>query len=306
MVTYYKTIDDQMTILETWQPGCWIRCVNPTQEEVDSLIADFEIEPEFFRAAMDEEESSHIDSEDGNTLIILDSPIVAKPDENITYTTVPVGIILTQKTVITISMQENPVLTEFASGAVKGVQTNLKTRFVLTIMLRIAGRFLQYLKQIEKISNFMEMRLRKSMKNNELIQLLDIEKSLMYFSASLKANEITLEKIMRGRIIRMYEEDQDLLEDVLIEIRQGVDMSNLYLNVLSGTMDAFASVISNNLNIVMKVLTSVTLLISIPTLISGIYGMNTDLPMAHFWFPIALSAVLMAVTFFILKKKDMF
>ena len=286
MVTYYKTID--------------------AQEEVDCLIADFEIEPEFFRAAMDEEESSHIDSEDGNTLIILDSPIVAKPDENITYTTVPVGIILTQKTVITISMQENPVLTEFASGAVKGVQTNLKTRFVLTIMLRIAGRFLQYLKQIEKISNFMEMRLRKSMKNNELIQLLDIEKSLMYFSASLKANEITLEKIMRGRIIRMYEEDQDLLEDVLIEIRQGVDMSNLYLNVLSGTMDAFASVISNNLNIVMKVLTSVTLLISIPTLISGIYGMNTDLPMAHFWFPIALSAVLMAVTFFILKKKDMF
>ena len=124
----------------------------------------------------------------------------------------PVGIILTQKTVITISMQENPVLTEFASGAVKGVQTNLKTRFVLTIMLRIAGRFLQYLKQIEIISNFMEMRLRKSMKNNELIQLLDIEKSLMYFSASLKANEITLEKIMRGRIIRMYEEDQDLLE----------------------------------------------------------------------------------------------
>ena len=145
------------------------------------------------------------------------------------------------------------------------------------------------------------------MKNKELIQLLDIQKSLVYFSSSLKANEITIEKIMRGRAIKLYEDDQDLLEDVLIEVKQAIEMSNIYLNILSGTMDAFASVISNNLNIVMKVLASITLLISIPTVISGIYGMNVEaLPIANFWFPIALSAGCMGVAYFILRKKNMF
>jgi magnesium transporter len=306
LVSYYKTIDGKITPLDAWEPGCWIRCVAPEDDEVNSLIADFAIEPDFFRAAMDEEESSHIDSEDGNTLIIIDIPVVEKPDETIAYTTTPLGIIIAEKTVITVSMKESPILEELAEGVVKDVQTNLKTRFALTIMLRVATRYLQYLKQIDKISNLVEKKLRKSMKNSELIQLLNIEKSLVYFSSSLKANEITIEKIMRGRAIRLYEEDQDLLEDVLIEIRQGIDMSSIYLNILSGTMDAFASIISNNLNIVMKVLTSVTLLISIPTLISGIYGMNVDhLPVPYFWFPIVISLGLMGVTFFILKKKDM-
>ena len=154
----------------------------------------------------------------------------------------------------------------------KGVMTNLKTHFVLHIMLRMATKYLQYLKQIDKISDHVERELRKSMKNQELIQLLDIEKSLVYFSSSLKADEVTLEKIMRGRYIKLYDEDQDLLEDVLIEIKQAIEMSSIYLNILSGTMDAFASVISNNLNIVMKVLASITLIISIPTVISGLYG----------------------------------
>ena len=158
----------------------------------------------------------------------------------------------------------------------KGVMTNLKTHFVLHIMLRMATKYLQYLKQIDKISDHVERELRKSMKNQELIQLLDIEKSLVYFSSSLKADEVTLEKIMRGRYIKLYDEDQDLLEDVLIEIKQAIEMSSIYLNILSGTMDAFASVISNNLNIVMKVLASITLIISIPTVISGLYGMNVQ------------------------------
>ncbi len=306
MVSYYKTIDGKMTALNAFEPGCWIRCVAPVEQEVNGLIAEFAIEPDFFRAAMDEEESSHIDSEDGNTLIIIDIPVIEKPDETIAYTTTPLGIIITEKAVITVSMRESPILQELAHGVVRDVQTNLKTRFALTIMLRVATRYLQYLKQIDKISNLVEKTLRKSMKNSELIQLLNIETSLVYFSSSLKANEITIEKIMRGRAVRLYEEDQDLLEDVLVEVRQGIDMSSIYLNILSGTMDAFASIISNNLNIVMKVLTSVTLLISIPTLISGIYGMNVEgLPAPYFWVPIAVSLGLMGLAFIILKKRDM-
>ncbi len=307
MLSYYKTIDGRISPIPACEPGCWINCVAPDDEEINSLIADFGIEPDFFRAAMDEEESSHIDSEDNNTLVIIDIPMVEKSGKNISYTTTPLGIILTEKNVITVSTKENAVINEFSEGVVKGVQTNLKTRFILHLMLRIASRYLQYLKQIDKISNFVEKELRKSMKNSELIQLLDIEKSLVYFSSSLKGNEITIEKIMRGRVIKLYEEDQDLLEDVLIEVKQAIEMSNIYLNILSGTMDAFASVISNNLNIVMKVLASITLLISIPTVISSMYGMNvTGAPIPVFWFPVGLSAIMMGLAYFILRKKNMF
>lgn len=153
----------------------------------------------------------------------------------------------------------------------------------------------------------LERQLRKSMKNKELIQLLDIQKSLVYFSTSLKADETTLEKLMRGRYIKLYEEDQDLLEDVLIEIKQAIEMSSIYLNILSGTMDAFASVISNNLNIVMKILASITIVISIPNIIAGFYGMNVEgLPLAQFfWFPVVLSLGLMGVVGLLLHKKGM-
>lgn len=307
MLSYYKTINGHITPIPSCEPGCWINCVAPDDAEINSLIADFHIEPDFFRAAMDEEESSHIDSEDDSTLIIIDIPVIEKAGKNITYTTMPVGIIITEKNVITVSTKENPVINEFSEDVVKGVQTNMKTRFILNIMLRVATRYLQYLKQIDKISNFIEKELRKSMKNSELIQLLDIEKSLVYFSSSLKANEITIEKIMRGRVVKLYEEDQDLIEDVLIEVKQAIEMSSIYLNILSGTMDAFASVISNNLNIVMKALTSIALIISIPTVIASMYGMNVSgIPFANFWFPVSISILFMGICYFILRKKKMF
>lgn len=306
MLSYYKTIDGTISPVQVCEPGCWINCVSPEDDEINSLISNFAIEPDFFRAAMDEEESSHIDSEDGNTLVIIDIPVVEKSGKNFTYTTTPLGIIITEKNVITVSIRENPILNEFAEGVVKGVQTNLKTRFVLHLMLRIATRYLQYLKQIDKISNFVEKELRKSMKNSELIQVLDIEKSLVYFSSSLKANEITIEKIMRGRVLKLYEDDQDLLEDVLIEIKQAIEMSNIHLNILTGTMDAFSSVISNNLNMIMKILVSITLIVSIPTIIFNIYGMNVSgVPLANFWFPVGLAVACMGIAGYVLHKKKM-
>lgn len=306
MLSYYKTVDGRMTQIEACEPGCWINCVAPDEHEIASLIADFGIEPDFFRAAMDEEESSHIDHEGDNTLVVIDIPMVEKEGKHLTYSTMPLGLILTEKNVITVSIRDNSVVDEFARGLVKGVRTNLKTRFLLHIMLRVASRYLQYLKQIDKISNTVETELRESMKNSELLQLLDIEKSLVYFSSSLKGNEITLEKIMRGRTIKLYDEDQDLLEDVLIEVKQAIEMSNIHLNILSGTMDAFASVISNNLNIVMKALASITLLFSVPTVITGAYGMNVSgIPVASFWFPVAFSMLCILVAYWILHKKKM-
>ena len=176
------------------------------------------------------------------------------------------------------------------------------------MLLQVAKRFLQYLKQIDKIYNYMERQLYKSQRNKELIQLLDLEKSLVYFNTSLKANEVTLEKILRGRIITLYEEDHDLLEDVLIEVRQAIEMANIYSSIISGMMDAFASVISNNLNVIMKVLTSITILLTIPNIFFSFYGMNVaNLPLDQFWwFPLALSGVVILVVAIILKKRDLF
>ncbi|MGN0471047.1 MAG: magnesium transporter CorA family protein [Acutalibacteraceae bacterium] len=309
MVNFYKTVNGRIQEIEEYEVGCWVNCIAPDDEEVQYLLNFFDIPPELLRSALDEEESSHIDNEDGTTLIIIDIPVVEKVSKNITYSTMPIGIMITENNVITVSLRENPILSEMSEGVVRNVMTSYKTHFVLHIMLRMATKYLQYLKQIDKISNRIERELRKSAKNKELNQLLDIEKSLVYFSSSLKSNEITLEKIMRGRYIKLYEEDQDLLEDVLIEIKQAVDMAAIYLNILNGTLDVFASIISNNLNVVMKILASLTLIVSVPTVISGLYGMNIDggLPFDNFWwFPIVLSAVLMFIMYLILKKKDMF
>lgn len=306
MLSYLKTVNSKVASLDACEPGCWVNCVDPTDLEAESLVRDFGIDGEFIKAALDPEESPHIDSEDGNGLIIVDVPIISKEEKDITYHTVPLGIIITKSNVITISLKKNMVIEEVATGLIKNVDTNLKVQFVLNIVLRAAVKYLQYLKQLDKISDNIERDLKKSMKNKDFMQFLEVEKSLVYFSSSLKANESTLEKIMRGRLVKLSEEDKELLEDVLIEIRQAIEMTTIQINILSNTMEAFASVISNNLNIVMKVLASITLIISIPTVISGFYGMNTDLPFSDVsWFPWVLSFVLMLISYFILKKKDM-
>lgn len=308
MLNFYKTIENRICQIDHLEDGCWVNVVSPTEEEIQYLVEDLKLDTGFVRSSLDEEESSRIESEDDQTLLIIDTPMATTEKQNtILYTTMPMGIILKDTFLVTICISECSVIKEIADGMVRNVQTHLKTRFIFSLLLRVATRYLQYLKQIDKISNMLEGQLHKSMKNKELIQLLGLEKSLVYFSTSLKSNEVTLEKLLRGRVIKLYEEDQDLLEDVLIEVKQAIEMSNIYSSILSGTMDAFASIISNNLNIVMKVLAAVTILMSIPTMISGFYGMNVDgLPLPHFWFPLTVTLGAVAIVAFILYKMHMF
>ncbi len=308
MITYLKTENNRLVALDTLQDGCWVNVVSPTEQEIAYLVETLGLDMGFVRSALDEEETSRIEAEGEQTLVIVDVPIAEKHSENtIVYSTMPIGVVITDRVIFTISLKESAVITEIAGNMVRNVQTHLRTRFFLTLMLRIAMRYLQYLKQIDKISNIMEQQLHKSLKNKELIQLLGLEKSLVYFSTSLKADDLTLEKILRGRFIKLYEEDKELLEDVLIEIKQAIEMAGIYSDVLTGMMDAYASLISNNLNIVMKVLTSITIVMAIPTIISSFYGMNVSgLPFPNFWFPIGLSVLAMIATAFILKKKDLF
>ena len=276
---FYKTVSNRMIQIKAIEDGCWINMVNPTQEEIDFVVDKLNIEKSFLNAALDEEESSRIESENGQTLIIVDAPITEQQtDHTIMYLTMPVGIIIADKNIITVTLRDHEILHEIADGKVKNIHTVLKTRFVFILLLRIVSRFLQYLRQIDKIQSVMERQLQQSMKNKDLFQMLGLEKSLVYFSTALKANEVTLEKILRGRLLKLYEEDQDILEDVLIEIKQAIDMTSTYSGILSSTMDIFASIISNNLNIVMQLLTCVTVVLTVPNIITGFFGMNVKLP----------------------------
>ncbi len=308
MLTIHKTVDGKITPLDAVEDGCWVNLIYPSEDELKTVSATLGVEPSFLRAALDEEETSRIESEDGQTLIIVDTPAMEKDDTGVVYSTLPLGIIITDRHIITVCLKETSVVRDLQDGLVKDVRTQQRTRFILNILLLVAKRYLQYLKQIDKTYNYMERQLYKSQRNKELIQLLDLEKSLVYFNTSLKANEVTLEKILRGRIVTLYEEDHDLLEDVLIEVRQAIEMAQIYSSIISGMMDAFASVISNNLNVIMKVLTSITILLTIPNIIFSFYGMNVSgLPLNQFWWvPLIIAGAAIAVVAVVLKKRDLF
>ena len=306
MIHFYQTVENIVQPLEAPVPGCWISVIDPTAQEVQQLIEGYGLDSGFVRSSLDEEESSRIEREDDQTLIIVDTAMSEiQTEETILFYTVPLGIIITQDYVFTISLKNNQVLHDMADGIVKGVQTRMKTRFVMQLLLRITAIYLQDLKQIDKTSYVMEQKLSSAMKNKELIQMLELEKSLVYFSTSLKANEVTIEKLLRGRTIRLYDEDQDLLEDVLIEVRQAIEMSNIHAGIISSMVEAFGSVISNNLNIVMWRLTVVTIILSIPTMVFSFYGMNTaHLPVPDTWFPTLISVLItLVVSWVMLKKK---
>ena len=313
MISFFKTYDNHLTPIEAYEEDCWINVVAPTAEEIQVLKNTFEVDPDFISAALDEEEASRVEnSDDGQTLIITDIPYWDNSTENHIYSTFPMGIIVKKECIITICLRDNIIIKDISSGMIKGLNTKHKTQFLLFMLLRMVVRFLQYLRQIDKRTSFLEKLLRKSMRNKELTQLMDLQKSLVYFQTSLKSNEATIEKIRRGRAVKLYDEDHDLLEDVMIEIKQALEMCNIYSSILSGTMDAFASIISNNLNIVMKQLTSITIIMAIPTMVFSLYGMNIgseagSLPYAAtIGFPIIFAVIASVVAGVWFYKKDYF
>lgn len=313
MINIYKSIDESNNTLqkiESLEPGCWVNIVAPTDQELIFISKKTGVPIEFLRAPLDDEEASRLDIEDTNVLVIVDIPFTEMEDNSLTYDTYPLAIIHTEKEIITVCLKNSKVLTDFAEGKVRSFFTYKRSRFILQMLYRVATYYLLYLRQIDKKSLMVEKRLHKSMRNKELIQLLSLEKSLVYFSTSLKSNEITLEKMLKLEFITKYEEDKDVLEDVIIENKQAIEMANIYSNILSGTMDAFASVISNNLNIVMKLLASVTIVMAIPNMISGLFGMNLKVPFAEsaygFWIVLGIVISICLSAIVVLNKKDMF
>jgi magnesium transporter len=310
MVKFYKTINEVLVSCESYEDGVWVYMINPTEEEISLVCSSTKIDAEFIRPALDEEERSRIETDNGQTLILVDIPTVETDGGTNVFSTIPLGIAFTKETIVTVCLKETPILSDFINRKVKSFYTYFKSRFILQVLFKNATLYLQYLRSIEKISNKIENDLQKSMKNKELAQLLKLEKSLVYFSTSLKSNESVLEKMLKLEAIKRFEEDQDLLEDVIIENKQAIEMTNIYSSILSGTMDAFASIISNNLNIVMKSLTTITISLAVPTMISGFFGMNVPnlLDHSNLAFPliVAGSVILSVVTTFLLMKRRMY
>lgn len=308
---YISNIHGELKEIEDIQNGCWINLVAPTENEIKFVSNKLQIPIDFIRDALDDEERSRIEKEDNHVLIIVDIPIISTDDVGATiYDTIPIGMIITESCFITVCLQENPIFEQFARNKVKGFYTYMKTRFAFQLLYLISTYYLRYLKQINRKTSEIEKELHQSMKNKELFSLLSLEKSLVYFTTSLKANNIVMERLLRLNYLKMYEEDQDLLQDVIIENKQAIEMTEVYSSILSGMMDAFASVISNNVNIVMKFLTAITIVISIPTLIASIYGMNVHLPLQDhpyaFFVPISISLFLSSLIAVIFWKKRYF
>jgi magnesium transporter len=305
MMQIYRTRKDAepavTEIVDAAGDGCWIRLSYPTESELAQVAESQCLPLEFLKAALDEEERPRIDSEDGMVLVVLDVPMVTEFEGIRTLTTLPLGIVITDKLVVTICNRQTPVLDDFIAGKVRHFHTAKKTRFLFQIFYRNASSYLHHLRQIERSISRIEVELHRSMKNEELFQMMELEKSLIYFSTSLKSNEGVLERILRTKPLKMYDDDAEFLEDVIIENRQAMEMSQIYLHILNGMTQAFATIISNNLNIVMKFLASITIIIAIPTMIASFYGMNVlDLPLSDkplafeiiFLFSVMISVIL--------------
>ncbi|MEH7076417.1 magnesium transporter CorA family protein [Neobacillus drentensis] len=291
--------------------GCWVNMYSPTQEEINKVSQDAQIDVDIIRDALDDEERPRIERDDGRVYIIVDFPYIVQDENGFAgYETIPIGIILTDDCIITVSLKDTPILEEFRKNRVKEFFTFKKTRFALQILFVISSYYLRYLKQINKKTNEIEHVVHQSLKNKELFAFLALEKSLVYFTTSLKSNKVVLDKILRFNYLKMYEEDKDLLEDVIIEKTQAIEMAETYRSILTGMMNAFASIISNNLNIVMKFLTSITIILSFPTMVASFYGMNVDIPFQHathsYAIPLVISAFLTSLTAFIFWKKKYF
>jgi len=317
VLNVYRTIDnfelEELNISQA-DNNSWIKLIKPTDEELKQVIERTGCPSDFLTAALDENEHSHIELEDDYMLIIINIPFMVSKNK---FDTTPIGIIFSSTFFITICLQENKILDYFDKKNSKKFSTAKRANFLFTLLLKNAEHYLRYMRYINTVTDDLELSLRKSMKNQSLFQLFEIERSLVYFITALKDNKVVTEKLLRLQknknakyIISISEDDEELLEDAIIENKQAIEMVEMHSNILGGMMDAFASIISNNLNIVMKFLTSITIILAIPTMVASFWGMNVDVPFRDhpggFVYVIVIAFVISSLSFWGLWKKNMF
>jgi magnesium transporter len=309
MITIYKNGETGLVRIPEPAKGCWINAIDPTPEEIAQIQA-LGIQQDYITYSLDLDERARIERENGELLILMRIPFFQGETVDLPYTTIPLGIILTDEYTITVSKKENEILQEMTNGRIKDVNTSKRLRFVLRVLLTTATHFLDYLRKINKKVDALEDQLTESTRNSEVLELLKFQKSLTVFTTALKANELMMERLQRMQLFKTYPEDEDLLEDVITENQQAIEMTNIASNILSSMMDAFASIISNNLNVVMKILASITIVLSLPILVTSFYGMNVPLPfMQHplaYVLILGISFLLALMVVYVFWKRDWF
>lgn len=312
---FYKKIGNLITEIPTMEDGCWINIYPPfNQDRILELASELNIFPDFFIDSLDIDEKSRYDVDDHNKLIVVKSAIRNNGlnDDSSTYITIPIGIILHPSHIITISPYQNPVIDSIITNSVKRLDIDSPTKFVLHLFSRSIYHFLHYLKEINQKRNEIERNVFKSDFNHELKDLLDVQKSLVYFVTSLRSNELMMMKIQRTNFLNTQEieETRDLMDDVIIDTSQALEMSNVYTNIMTSSAETYSSIISNNLNVVMKRLTTITIVLMIPTVIASFWGMNVKVPFEsnlYAFFAIVCGSIIIAIGLTLwFRRKNLF
>lgn len=313
MKTIYKTDNGILSQKETFEPDIWINLISPNMDELTEAANYYDIDIADLRAALDEEESSRVQMEDGYTLILVDIPFEEIRNEQRAYTTIPLGILLVQDAIITVCSEDTAILSSFANNRMRGFSTKKKMRFVYQILLRTTNLYQALLRVIDKKRSEIETRVgTETTEDKDLINLHELETNLVYFATSLSANKVVLDRLTRYERIQQYPEDKELLDDVIVENRQAIEMTNIYRDIIHGARELVSTIINNRLNNTMKLLASITLVMAIPTIISGIYGMNVS----GKWMPLSTTphgftiicgiiALICALVLLILKRSKM-
>jgi magnesium transporter len=309
VIAIYKNTETGLIKLDEPINGCWINVTDPTQQELE-LLQTFEIFPDYLTYPLDLDERARSERENGELLVVLRVPYYQGEVADIPFITIPLGIILTEKYIVTICKFDNEITQEFTNGRVRSLVTAKRQRFLLRILLNTANKYLIALRHITKSVDRLEDQLQESTRNKEVLALLKYQKSLTYFATALKSNELMMEHLQRSQIFKTYPDDLDLLEDVLTENQQAIEMTNITSNILSSMMDAFASIISNNLNAVMKYLASITIVLSLPTMVASFFGMNVHLPFEEyqlaFLLILGLTFAISLTAVYVFWKRDWF
>ena len=308
MLTIYKTTEQGLEQLESMANGAWVKAVDPTTEEIQQLV-DWGIDIDYINYSLDLDEMPRMERDDDYTFILIRIPH-SQLDSDVPYITIPLGIMIKGNMIVTICRYDKDMFKVLANGKYRLLKTGKRYRFALYIFLETATRYLTHLREINRMTEVIEDQLQKSTRNREVLELLKYQKCLTYFATALRSNEVMMERVQRTQIFNYYEEDQDLLEDVLTENQQAIQMTSIATEILSGMMDAFASIISNNLNGVMKALAALTIIVSLPGTVAAFFGMNVMLPGEEhplaFLIVFGIALTLTAVATFIFYKRDWF
>ena len=312
MINIYKTDNGIISEIDTYESGSWIQLTTPTLEECDEISKRYNMDRDDVRAALDDEESSRISLEDDYTLILVDIPSAETRNNRNSYTTIPLGILITEEVIITVCSEETAVLRTFVDNTVREISTKKQMRFTYQILYNVCMVYQSLLRSIDRKRTAIEERINENTEDVDLIDLHELESNLVYFATSLRANGVVLDRLTRYGRLRQYSEDQELLEDVIIENKQAIEMTQIYRDIINGTRELMSTVINNRLNNVMKYLAAITIVMSIPTIISGLWGMNVSgkwMPFSTmpFGFEIicVITVVICAVVMWVLHKRKM-